>query len=76
MGYQYVFGLVKQPSISDFRYMLTFIDDFSRYVWVYFMKEKSEALSKFKEFKEMVEKEVDRRIRCLRTDNGGEYTPY
>ena len=54
-----VFGPVKQPSISGFRYMITFIDDFSRYMWVYFMKKKSEALRKFKEFKEMVEKEVD-----------------
>ena len=41
---------------------------------MYFMKEKFEALSKFKEFKEMVEKEVDQKIRCLRTDNRGEYT--
>ena len=56
--------------------MITFIDDFSRCVWVYFMKEKSETLSKFKEFKEMIEKEVDQRIRRLRTDNGGEYTSY
>ena len=71
-----VFGPVKQPSISGFLYMITFIDDFSRYVWVYFIKEKSEALSKLKEFKEMVKKEVDRKIHCLCTDNGGEYTPY
>lgn len=54
--------------------MVTFINDFSNYVWVYFMKEKSETFSKFKEFKEMTEAEVDKRIRCLRTDNGGEYT--
>ena len=54
--------------------MVTFIDDFSKYLWVYFMKEKFETFSKFKEFKEMMEAEVDKRIRCLRTDNGGEYT--
>ncbi|KAL6311801.1 hypothetical protein AAG906_020910 [Vitis piasezkii] len=69
-----VFGPVKQASLSGMKYMVTFIDDFSRYVWVYFMKEKSETFSKFKEFKEMTETEVDKRIRCLRTDNGGEYT--
>ena len=69
-----VFGPVKQASLSGMKYMVTFIDDFSRYVWVYFMKEKSETFSKFKEFKEMAEAEVDKRIRCLRTDNGGEYT--
>ena len=32
-----VFGPVKQPSISGMRYMVTFIDDFSRYVWVFFV---------------------------------------
>ena len=69
-----VFGPVKQPSISKNRYMITFIDDFSRYVWVDFMKEKSEAFMKFKEFKEKTEKEIGCNIRCLRTDNGGEYT--
>ncbi|KAF7817945.1 Retrovirus-related Pol polyprotein from transposon TNT 1-94 [Senna tora] len=69
-----VFGLVKQPSVSGYRYMITFIDDYSRYVWVDFMKEKSEALSKFKIFKEKNEGEVSHKILCLRTDNGGEYT--
>ncbi|RVW66421.1 Retrovirus-related Pol polyprotein from transposon TNT 1-94 [Vitis vinifera] len=69
-----VFGPVKQASLSGMKYMVTFIDDFSKYVWVYFMKEKSETFSKFKEFKEMTEAEVDKRICCLCTDNGGEYT--
>nr|KYP67758.1 Retrovirus-related Pol polyprotein from transposon TNT 1-94 [Cajanus cajan] len=69
-----VFGPVKQLSISKNKYMITIIDDYSRYVWVDFMKEKSEALKKFIEFKEKIEKEVGSMIRCLRTDNGGEYT--
>ncbi|KAJ4718987.1 Retrovirus-related Pol polyprotein from transposon TNT 1-94 [Melia azedarach] len=69
-----VFGPVKQPSISGHRYMVTFIDDFSRYVWTFFVKEKSETFTKFKEFKEKVEGELGRKIQCLRTDNGGEYT--
>ncbi|CAL1391452.1 unnamed protein product [Linum trigynum] len=68
-----VFGRVKQTSISGCRYMVTFIDDYSRYVWVAFMKEKSETFMKFKEFKEKVEAELGRRIKVLRTDNGGEY---
>ena len=69
-----VFGPIKQASIGGMKYMVTFIDDFSRYVWVYFMKEKSETLSKFKEFKKVAEAEVSKRVRSLRTDNGGEYT--
>ncbi|KAM2467268.1 hypothetical protein PS1_009092 [Malus domestica] len=66
-----VFRPVKQPSIGDMRYMVTFIDDFSRYVWVFFMKDKSDTFSKFKEFRESAEGEVGKKIRCLRTDNGG-----
>lgn len=50
--YSDVFGPVKQSSISENRYMITFIDDYYRYVWVDFMKEKSEALKKFIDFKE------------------------
>jgi len=53
-----VFGPVKQASISGRKYLVTFIDDFSSYVWIYFMKKKSEAFSKFKEFKEVAEAEV------------------
>lgn len=69
-----VFGKIKQSSVSGFKYMTTFIDDFSRYVWVDFMKEKSEALKKFKVFKDKFETEFCRKIICIRTDNGGEYT--
>ncbi|KAL4272543.1 hypothetical protein GQ457_13G024990 [Hibiscus cannabinus] len=68
-----VFGPVKQTSLGGMKYMVTFIDDFSRYVWVYFMKEKSETFTKFREFKEKVESELDEKIMCLRTDNGKEY---
>ena len=54
--------------------MITFIDDFSRFVWINFMKEKLEALINFKEFKEKIEKEVGCKIRCLHIDNKEEYT--
>lgn len=51
-----------------------FIDDYLRYIWVYFLKEKVEELSKFKEFRDTVEGEVCKKIQCLCTNNGGEYT--
>lgn len=69
-----VFGPVKQPSISGMQYMVTFIDDFSRYVWVFFMKEKSDTFSKFKVFRESVERKMGKKFRCLHSDNGGEYS--
>ncbi|KAH1074467.1 hypothetical protein J1N35_026795 [Gossypium stocksii] len=68
-----VFGRIEQPSISGMRYMVIFIDDFSRYVWVFFMKEKLETFAKCKEFKEVAEIEVGRKIQCLHTNNSEEY---
>jgi len=56
------------------RYLITFIDDYSRKTWVYFLMEKSEAYSTFKSFKARVEKETGTYIRRLRTDRGGEFT--
>jgi len=54
--------------------MLIFVDDFTRFTWVYFVKHKSEVLNKFIEFKETVEGDLGSRTRRLRTDTGGEYT--
>lgn len=42
--------------------------------WVTFLKENLEALDKFKAFKSMVENEIDLKIKCLRSDRGGEFT--
>jgi hypothetical protein len=50
------------------------IDDYTRMTWVSFLKNKSEAIDKFKVFKELVENETDLKIKCLRSDNGGEFT--
>lgn len=55
-------------------YMIIFIDNFCRCIWIDFMKEKLEAITKFKEFNEKVENEVGWKIKCVRIDNGGEYT--
>ncbi|RDX85071.1 hypothetical protein CR513_33793, partial [Mucuna pruriens] len=52
----------------------SFIDDFSRKNWIYFLHEKSKAFDMFKKFKACVEKEVGAFITCLRTDRGGEFT--
>ena len=53
--------------------MITFIDDFSRFMWAYFMKEKSNILMKFKDFKEKIEKEIGCKIWCLQTNIKEEY---
>ena len=51
---------------------LTFIDDFTRKTWVYFLKNKSEVFEKFCNFKALVENQSGLHIKVLRTDRGGE----
>ena len=57
---------------GGYEYFITFIDDYSRYGYVYLMKKKYEALDKFKEFKAESEKQLKRHIKSLRSDRGGE----
>lgn len=66
-------GPFEVPSISGSKYMLTFIDDFTRKVFVYFLKRKSEVTDKFLEFKEFVENQSNKKIKSLRSDNGTEF---
>ena len=61
-------------SFSGYSYCVTFIDDYSRKTWIYFLKAKSEAFERFREFKTLVENQTRKKIQVLRTDNGGEYT--
>ena len=60
-------------TICGNKYFLTFIDDFSRYGYVFLIKEKSEVLEKFKIFKLEVEKQLGKVIKIVRSDRGGEY---
>ena len=66
-------GPINSPSNSQIRYFISFIDDFSRKTWIYFLLEKSEAFYQFKTFKAFVEKQTGLFIKCLRTNRGGEY---
>ena len=68
-----LWGPSRIPSKGGCYYMLTIIDDFSRKLWVYFLKNKSEAFSKFKEWKILIENQTGRKVKRLRTDNGLEF---
>lgn len=65
-------GPMKSESMAGSLYFATFIDDFSRKVFVYFLRHKSQYLDKFKEFKISVENETGKRIKILRSDNAKE----
>ena len=53
---------------------MTFIDDYSRKVWVFFIKSKTDVFGIFKQFRVFFEKSTGRSIKYLRTNNGGEFT--
>ena len=68
-----VFGPASVPSLGKYVYYVSFIDDFSRNTWIYFLRNKSEVFDRFKEFKALVENQTEKKIKVLRTDNGGEF---
>jgi hypothetical protein len=72
--HSYVCGQISVPSASGFRYYMTFIDDYSRRTWIYFIKTKDEVFSQFKEFKALVENQKGKKIKVLSLDDKGEYT--
>jgi transposase InsO family protein len=68
-----VCGQMPSNSLSGYVDYVTFIDDYSRKTWVYFLKLKDEVFEKFKEFKALVENHSKKKIKILSSDNGGEY---
>ncbi|GKE61858.1 retrovirus-related pol polyprotein from transposon TNT 1-94, partial [Tanacetum coccineum] len=74
--YYDVWGPSKTRSLGGRHYYVTFVDDFSRRVWVYTLKTKDEVIGVFIKWKKMMETQTCRKAKHLRTDNGGEYKNY
>ena len=55
------------------KYFVSFIDDYSQYMYLYLLNNKNEALAAFKVFKFEVEKQCRKHIKIVRSDRGGEY---
>ena len=55
------------------KYFIFFIDDFSRYMYLYILYNKNEALDAFKVFKVEVNKQCGKQIKIMRSNRGGEY---
>lgn len=60
-------------SNSGVKYFQMLIEDYSLEVWVYFLKSTEEAFSIFVIWKTIIEKQTERKMKCLRTDNGLEF---
>lgn len=66
-------GPMEVASIGGSKYFLLFVDDYSRMIFVHFLRNKSEALSCFKEFKAKAENQTNKKIKTIRSDNGLEF---
>lgn len=67
-------GPMQVESMSKKRYVLTLIDDYSRYTEIYFLHNKSEAIDKIREYVAMVENKFNTKPKIFRSDRGGEFT--
>ena len=57
-------------SLSGKQYFLSIVDDKTRKVWLMFLKTKDETFERFCEWKQLVEKQINKKVKVLRTDNG------
>ena len=67
-------GPMKTKTLGGSLYFVTFIDDHSRKVWVYTLKIEDQVLNVFKQFHTLVERQTGLKLKCIRTNNGGEHT--
>jgi hypothetical protein len=61
------------PYLNGQRYFISFIDDHTRYMYLYFLTNKAEALNTFKTYKVEVEKQKGKKIKIVTSDRGEEY---
>ena len=68
-----IWGLVSTTSIYGHHYFLTVVDNKSHFMWVFPMKTKAETRLLIQNFCTFVETQFDKKIKCVRTDNGKEF---
>ena len=68
-----IWGPASIKTTSSAKYFILFLDDYSQYTWFYPLHTKDQTLPTFKQFKLQVENQFDARIKCMQSDNGGEF---
>ena len=68
-----VWGLAQASSLGGSNYYVTFIDDATRKTWVYCTKKKFDAFNTFNKWKDLVENERGKELKCIILNNEGEY---
>jgi hypothetical protein len=66
-------GPFTPSTLGGYKYFITFIDDFSRYGYIFLIHEKSEALDMFKIYKTEIELKQEKKTKIVRSDRGGEF---
>nr|ADE10067.1 rve [Tremella fuciformis] len=69
-----LFGPTRTTSHDGYRTFLTIYDDFSQHLQILFLKAKSDTLSTVQQYIQLVENQLGRRVKSLRSDRGGEFT--
>ena len=69
-----VWGPALVTSVLGYRFYVIFVDDFTRFTWLFLLKHKFEVFTVFLHFKALVKNQFGSTIKTLRTDGGGEYT--
>ena len=68
-----VWGLAPMTYVLGYRFYVIFVDDFTRFTWLFLLKHKFEVFT-FLHFKALVDNQFGSTIKTLRIDGGGEYT--
>jgi hypothetical protein len=68
-----VFRPVSVPSLGKYVYYVSFIDELLKNTWIYFLGKKYEVFDRFKEFKALVDNQIEKIIKVMRTYNGREF---
>lgn len=66
-----LWGPAPMDSSMGYKYYLSFVYAFSRYTWIYFIKSKFDTLNTFKQFKSMVELQLNTKIKSIQSEWGG-----
>lgn len=69
-----LWGPAPNSSVQKFLYYAVFINDFSRYTWLYPLKKKSDFYDCFIKFQREVENQFDKTIKIFQSDGGGEFS--
>ena len=69
-----LWGPYRRASLCNSYYFLTIVDDFSRGVWVYLLRDKTQVRETLMNFMALISRQFDKNVKVVRSDNGTEFT--